>query len=90
MLLVATIMGGVAGLIAAVAIDQLVKARSRLEFSAVIGGFATIGFLTGLTDFGSVGKAFAPRPLTRREKLAWVFAIAVVLAVLLMSTRHNG
>ena len=91
-----TAMAGVLGLVAAAAVHFLVTPLSVIQFAISIAGFTTFGFLVSAADTESpkrravLESAFASRPLTRREKVLWVVAVAVMLATLFLSVHHNA
>lgn len=91
-----TAMAGVLGLVAAATVHFLVTPLSVIQFSISIAGFATFGFLVSAADTASpkrraaLESAFASLPLTRREKVLWAAAVAVMLATLFLSVHHNA
>lgn len=91
-----TAMAGVLGLVAAATVHFLVTPLSVIQFSISIAGFATFGFLLSAADTASAKRraalesAFAPRLLTRREKVLWAAAVAVMLATLFLGVHHNA
>jgi hypothetical protein len=93
-ILAVTLMSGLTGLIAVAAVHFLVSPQSKAQFMVSVLGFGAFGLFASLVEVpppsirASVSRAFANRPLTFREKVLWVLAIAVMVGGLALSIHH--